>query len=99
MNILYNALNANESTWVKGCKTAKEIWDKYKEINEGSDSVREETNSLLVIKYKSFKMEPHESIYKMYCRFNDIIKDLEVLGKEYIISEKNRKILNVLSKD
>ena len=28
-------------------------------------------------------MEPHEYIDKMYCRFNVLIKDLEVLKKEY----------------
>ncbi|XP_071903977.1 uncharacterized protein [Coffea arabica] len=44
-------------------------------------------------------MEPHENIDKMYCRFNDLIKDLEVLEKDYSLGEKNRKILNALSKD
>ncbi|KAL3516452.1 hypothetical protein ACH5RR_023354 [Cinchona calisaya] len=99
MNVLYNALDANESTRVKGCILAKEIWDKLKEMHEGSDDVREQKKSLLVAKYESFKMEPHENIDKMYCRFNDIIKDLEVLGKEYSLGEKNRKILNALSKE
>ncbi|KAL3533259.1 hypothetical protein ACH5RR_006780 [Cinchona calisaya] len=55
--------------------------------------------SLLVAKYESFKMEPHENIDKMYCRFNDIVKDLEGLGKEYSLGEKNRKILNALPKE
>ncbi|KAL3510113.1 hypothetical protein ACH5RR_029514 [Cinchona calisaya] len=99
MNVLYNALDANESTRVKGCNSAKEIWDKLKEIHEGSDDVREQKKSLLVAKYESFKMEPHENIDKMYCRFNDIIKDLEALSKEYSLGEKNRKILNALSKE
>ena len=44
-------------------------------------------------------MESYENIDKMYCKFNDIIKDLAMLGKEYIMEEKNRKILNALSKD
>ncbi|KAL3527708.1 hypothetical protein ACH5RR_012364 [Cinchona calisaya] len=44
-------------------------------------------------------MEPHENIDKMYCRFNDIIKDLETLSKEYSLGEKNRKILNAISKE
>ena len=44
-------------------------------------------------------MEPHENIDKMYCRFNDLIKDLEVLEKKYSLGEKNRKILNTLYKD
>ncbi|KAL3520312.1 hypothetical protein ACH5RR_018461 [Cinchona calisaya] len=44
-------------------------------------------------------MEPHENIDKMYFRFNDMVKDLEGLGKEYSLSEKNRKILNALPKE
>ncbi|KAL3534610.1 hypothetical protein ACH5RR_003071 [Cinchona calisaya] len=44
-------------------------------------------------------MESQENIDKMYCRFNDIIKNLETLGKEYSLGEKNRKILNSLSKE
>ncbi|KAL3534601.1 hypothetical protein ACH5RR_003062 [Cinchona calisaya] len=51
MNVLYNALDGNESTRVKGCISAKEIWDKWKEIHEGSDDVREQKKSLLVAKY------------------------------------------------
>ena len=90
VNIIYNALDANESTRVRGCKTAKEIWDKLREIHEGSDNVREQKKALLVTKYESFRMEPHENRDKMYCRFNDIIKDLEVLNKHYSLGEKNR---------
>ena len=44
-------------------------------------------------------MEAHENIDKMYCKFNDIIKDLELLRKKYSLDEKNRKILNILSKE
>ena len=44
-------------------------------------------------------MEPHENIDKMYCRFNDLIKNLEVLKKQYFLGKKNRKILNVLYKN
>ena len=99
MNVLYSTLDSNESIRVKGCKSAKEMWDKLREIHEGSDNVREQKKSILVTKYESFKMEPLEDIDKMYCRFNNLIKDLEVLGKEYSLGEKNRKILNALNKD
>lgn len=91
LNFLYYALDVNDSIRVKGCRTANEIWDKLGEIREGSDSVREQKKSLLVTKYESFKMEPHENVDKMYCKFNDIIKDLEVLGKAYTLGDKNQK--------
>ena len=44
-------------------------------------------------------MESHEKIDKIYYKFNDLIKDFEVLREEYFLGEKNKKILNVLSKD
>ena len=99
MNVLYSTLDSNESIMVKCCRSAKEIWDKLREIHEESENARKQKKFILVTKYESFKMEPHENIDKMYCRFNDLIKDLEVLEKEYSLGEKNRKILNALSKD
>ena len=44
-------------------------------------------------------MESHKNIDQIYCRFNDLIKDLEVLKKKYTLGEKNRNILNALFKD
>lgn len=44
-------------------------------------------------------MEPHEDIDKIHCKFNDVIKDLEDLGKEYSSDIQNRKILNALLKE
>ncbi|KAL3529731.1 hypothetical protein ACH5RR_009053 [Cinchona calisaya] len=91
INILYNALDSDEFSKVKGCISAKEIWDKLKEIHERSEDIREQKKSLLVAKYESFKMESHENIDKMYCRFNDMVKDLEGLGKNYSLGERIEK--------
>ncbi|KAL3529338.1 hypothetical protein ACH5RR_008660 [Cinchona calisaya] len=56
-------------------------------------------NPYLLPSVSPLRWKPHENIDKMYCRLNDIIKDLEALGKEYSLGEKNRKILNALSKE
>ena len=45
-----------------------------------------------------FKMEEGESIQEMFDRFNDILNDLNSLGKSYTNSEIVRKILRVLPK-
>ena len=37
-------------------------------------------------------------LIRCICLFSDIIKDLEILNKDYSLGEKNRKIFNVLSK-
>ena len=96
MNVLYNALDSNESIKVKVYRSAKEIWNKLKEIHEGSENVREQKKSILVTKYELFKMESHEHIDKMYCRFKDFIKNLEVLEKKCSLGEKKHKNLECL---
>ena len=53
MNVLYNTLDANESTKIKNCKSAKEIWDKLCDIHEGNQDIREQKKSLLVAKYEN----------------------------------------------
>lgn len=52
MNALYNTLDANESSRIKVCKTAKQIWDKLKEIDKSSDDIKEQKKSLLVTRYE-----------------------------------------------
>ena len=77
MNILCNALDGYESMRIKGCKSAKEIWDTLCYSYEGSQDIREQKKSMLVSQYESFKIFPYENIDDMYCRFIDIIKELE----------------------
>nr|AJE29371.1 putative gag protein [Coffea canephora] len=99
MCILYNALDVNESSRIKGCKSAKDIWDKLCVFHEGNQDIKEQKKSLLVSQYEFFKMHPLENVDKMCSRFCDIIEDLKLLGKEYSLGEKNRKILNALPKE
>ena len=61
--------------------------------------MKEQKKSLLVTKYETFVMFQNETIDSMFCRFNDIIKDLEALDKSYTLGEKNKKILNAIPKE
>lgn len=83
MNILYNILDANEFSKIKSCKSTKEIWDKLRDIHERSAYIKEHKKVLLVTKYKSLRVESQQNTDKMYCRFNNVIKDLEAHGKQY----------------
>ena len=38
-NVLYSVLDSNKSIRVKGCKSAKKIWDKLREIHESNENV------------------------------------------------------------
>ncbi|KAL5556311.1 hypothetical protein UlMin_038547 [Ulmus minor] len=83
---------------IRTCKTAKDIWHTLEVVHEGTNQVKESKISMLVHKYELFQMKHDESITQMYTRFTDIINDLSSLGKEYLMSEKVRKILRSLPK-
>lgn len=55
MSVLYNTLDANESSRIKEYKSTKEILEKLKEFYEGDDDMREQKKSLFVAKCESFK--------------------------------------------
>ena len=72
---------------------AKKIWDRLEVTHEGTSQVKESKISILVHKYKLFKMELNESIFSMYIHFTDIVNNLKNLGKSYTNSELCRKVL------
>ena len=54
-------------------------------------------NPYLSLNMSLSKWSHRKILTKMYYKFNDIIEDQEVLGKEYTLGVKNRKNLNTLS--
>ena len=55
MTVLYNTLDANKSTGLKGYKSAKNIWDKLCEIHEDSQDIKEQRNLYLLLNIKLLK--------------------------------------------
>ena len=98
MNVLYCALDANEFNQIFTCNLAKKIWDRLEVTHEGTNQVKESKINMLVHQYQLFKMEPTESIIKMFTCFIDVINDLKNLGKAYSNSDLMRYILRSLSK-
>lgn len=93
-------LDTNESSKIKGCKLAEEIWEKLREIYKGGNNIKEQKKSLSVAKYELFKMKSYERTDNKYYRYSYIIKDSKPLGKEYSLDEKSKiKILNALLKE
>ena len=93
MHILFCPLRKTQLNIVQQCESAHRIWRNLQITYQGTSQVKENKISLLVQKYKLFKMEEEEYIQNMFNRFNDIINGLKSLGKTYINQELVRKIL------
>ena len=54
------------------CASAKEMWDKFCLIYEGTSQVNETKANMLVHDYELFKMKPEETISEMFARLSEI---------------------------
>ncbi|KAL6521086.1 hypothetical protein OROGR_017655 [Orobanche gracilis] len=95
-NALYVTLDKGTFSKVKGCKTAKEIWDKLKSICEGTELSKENKISKLTQEFESFEMKSNENLEDLDLRFTKIVNELESLGKIYTQKEKNLKVFRSL---
>ena len=64
---------------------------------EGSKKIREEKAIMLVHQYELFKMKEDETIEEMYSRFQNLVSGLQILKKNYVVSDHVSKILRSLS--
>ena len=95
--ILHCALSPAEFNRVISCTTTKEIWDHLEVTHEGTKKVKSTKIAILTSEYQNFIMNASESIKEMFTRFNDIVTNLQALGKTISTEEKVHKILGSLS--
>ncbi|KAL6531971.1 hypothetical protein OROGR_013941 [Orobanche gracilis] len=95
-NALFVTLDKGTFSKVKGCKTAKEIWDKLKSICEGTELSKENKISKLTQEFEFFEMKSNENLEDLDLRFTKIVNELESLGKSYTQKEKNLKVFRSL---
>jgi len=93
MNLLYCALDANEFNQISTCTSINEIWDKLEITHEGTTQVKNSKINMLMHEYEMFKMEPHESISKIFSRFTNITNSLKSFGRMYSNIDMVQKIL------
>nr|GEW47177.1 hypothetical protein [Tanacetum cinerariifolium] len=62
---------------VDSCKTAKEIWERVRQIMKGSDIGEQEKNAKLCNKWEKFMTTNGESIESYYHRFMQLMNDLK----------------------
>ena len=93
MNIMQCVIHPDEFFRVSMCSSAKEMWDNFKLIYEGTSEVKATKANILVHEYELFRMKPKEMIFEMFARFTSITNGLKALGKEYTNMDLVRKIL------
>jgi hypothetical protein len=79
-NVLYDALDINEFNRIKNLTTAHEIWTKLMEIYEGTTIVKSAKLYVCKRKFEQFLMKEDESVFDMFNRLNEIVKELKGLG-------------------
>ncbi|KAL8528794.1 hypothetical protein ACS0TY_006308 [Phlomoides rotata] len=95
-NTIYHTLDKIVFSKIKQCKTTKEIWEKLEMICEGTDQIKENKLMIDVQKFENFKMKSGESLEKFDLRYTEILNEMESLGKDYSLKEKNLKVLRAL---
>ncbi|KAK4484218.1 hypothetical protein RD792_011441 [Penstemon davidsonii] len=94
--IMTRALDNDNFDKVKHCKTAKEMWDKVRDMSEGNDAIKEHNLSIALEKLKNFKMKSGETIDQIDSRFTRTLNDVLKLGKTFTDKEITVKVLKAL---
>ncbi|GJZ62849.1 putative reverse transcriptase domain-containing protein [Tanacetum coccineum] len=68
VNILLFELPVDIYTLINHYQTAKEIWDRVKELMKGTDMTNQERESMLYDEFDKFTSDPGESIHSYYLR-------------------------------
>ena len=94
--ILVESLDGDMYNHVVNCIDAKHIWETIETLNEGTEEVRENKLEILTSEYEHFNSAPGESISDVFGRYNKLINNLNLHGKQYTPREVNRKFLLTL---
>ncbi|GJV09977.1 hypothetical protein Tco_1351518 [Tanacetum coccineum] len=72
VNILLLGLPVNIYTLINQYQTTKEIWDRVKELIEGTEMTKQERESMLYDEFDKFTSESEESFHSYYLRFDKL---------------------------
>jgi hypothetical protein len=90
-NALLNGLSEIVFTKVSHCKSAKEIWDKLRNIYEGDTKFKETKLRTYRGHFEQLKMKEDENIAAYFLRVGETVNAIIGLGeeiKEYVIVQK-----------
>ncbi|GKE23751.1 hypothetical protein Tco_1435263 [Tanacetum coccineum] len=96
VNILLLGLPVDIYTLINHYQTAKEIWDRVKELMEGTEMTKQERESMLYDEFDKFTSEPGESIHSYYLRYAKLINDMNMIPMSMTPMQINTKFVNHL---
>ena len=98
-DILYKTLDKIMFRKIRQCKTAKEIWEKLTQLNEGSEQTKE--NKLLSAnqQFENIKMLPGEKMAEFDERFTNLYMELTTLEKVFENREIAVKVMRALPRE
>ncbi|GJV78385.1 hypothetical protein Tco_1509969 [Tanacetum coccineum] len=96
INILILGLPFDIYTLINHYQTAKEIWDRVKELIEGTKMTKQECKSMLYDKFDKFTPELGESVHSYYPRFAKLINDMNMIPMSMTLMQINTKFVNHL---
>ncbi|GJS10561.1 hypothetical protein Tco_0367357 [Tanacetum coccineum] len=96
VNILLLRLPVDIYNFINHYQTAKEIWDRVKELMEGTEMTKQERESMLYDEFDKFTYEPGESIHYYYLRFAKLINDMNMISMTMTPMQINTKFVNHL---
>jgi hypothetical protein len=91
MNAILSGLAKTVFVKAMHCETAKEIWDKLKNIYEGDDKVKEAKLQTYRGQFENLKMKEEENIVADFLRADETVNIIRGLGertKESVIVQK-----------
>ncbi|GJV42138.1 hypothetical protein Tco_1420578 [Tanacetum coccineum] len=96
VNILLLGFPVDIHTLINHYQTAKRIWDRVKELIEGTHMTKQECESMLYDEFDKFTSEPGESIHSYYLRYAKLINDIKMIPMSMTPMQLNMKFVNRL---
>ena len=82
MNALLSGLPKTVFVKVMHCETAKEIWDKLRNICEGDDKIKGEKLQTYRGQFENLKMKEEENIAAYFLQVDEIVNIIKGLGEK-----------------
>nr|GFB67485.1 hypothetical protein [Tanacetum cinerariifolium] len=95
-NIVLQALPPNVYDIVNHHKVANEIWDRVKLLMQGMKLSLQEKECKLYDEFDKFSFVKGETLYQYYCRFAQLINNMNVINTSMRQVQVNTKFLNSL---
>ena len=96
MRMIRFALQADTFRLVSSCTTAKEIWDRLKELYSTDEDLEHSIQTLFLSDFGVFEQKPKEKLIQIFDRFNHMLSKMMKHGIERKVIEKKVTFMNGL---